>query len=253
MTVYKPTPTIISESLEILRDISQWTNEHESPNSPNLPVLIGGWAVHVFNPWFGSLDIDLVTSSETRHGLKYYLKKNKGFDDFPLPYSISGNTFCKVSSERQQIIIDFATYESEQPFEGSDSEFSFKILRGNTEVRKIHNNLSIRVPNRSVLLILKLKAAWDRHFRITNQKSHDLEWEQGKLLKDYGDILALLDPAKGGREVMIEIVGDQLIQFGFLKECFLRLISTNEPFDSYRGMTPEKGKEVVTTLLEMVG
>lgn len=91
-----------------------------------------------------------------------------------------------------------------------------------------------------------------RHFRITNQTSHDLEWEQGKLLKDYGDILALLDPSKGGREIMIEIVGDQLVRYGFLKECFLRLISTNEPFDSYRGMTPEKGKEVVTALLEMV-
>lgn len=253
MTAYKPTYTIISESLKILQDISQWVSEHESPDSVYLPVLVGGWAVHVYNPWFGSLDIDLVTSSKTRHGLKYYLKNEKGFGDYRLPYATSGSTVSKKSSEGQPIIIDFATYESKQPFEGSDQVLPFEILRGNTERRLVGNDVFIRVPNRSVLLILKLKAAWDRHFRITNQTSHDIEWEQGKLLKDYGDILALLDPVKGGREVMIEIVGDQLVQYGFLKECFLRLINSDQPFDSYRGMTPKMGKGVVTALLEMVG
>ena len=253
MTVYKPTNTIISESLEILKDISQWLSEHESPDSVYLPVLVGGWAVHVYNPWFGSLDIDLVTSSKTRQSLKYYLKHEKEFTDYRLPYATSGSTVRKTSSEGQPIIIDFATYESRQPFEGSGQILPFEILRDNTELRMVGNEVLIRVPNRSVLLILKLKAAWDRHFRITNQESHDPEWEQGKLLKDYGDILALLDPSKGGREVMIEIVGDQLVQYGFLRECFLRLLSSHEPFDLYGRMTPEKGKEVIFTLLEMVG
>lgn len=253
MTVYNPTSTIISDSLEILHDISQWTREHESPDSPYHPVLIGGWAVHLFNPWFGSLDIDLVTSSRTRQSLKYFLKRERGFSDFRLPYATSGSTVCKISSEGQPIIIDFATYESNQPFEGSDLVLPFDILLGNTEIRVIDTGISVRVPNRSILLILKLKAAWDRHIRITNQTSHDPEWEQGKLLKDYGDILALLDPAKGGREVMVEIVGDHLVQYEFLKGCFSRLLSTNDPFEFYRGMSPSEGREVITALLEMVG
>ncbi len=253
MTVYNPTSTIISESLEILHDICQWTGNHESPDSAYLPVLVGGWAVHVYNPWFGSLDIDLVTSKKTRHSLKWYLKREKGFYDYRLPYATSGSTVSKLSSQGQQIIIDFATYESKQPFEGLKIALSMEILQGNTELRLVEKDVFIRVPNRSVLLILKLKAAWDRYFRIMNKTSHDTEWEHGKLLKDYGDILALLDPDKGGREVMFEIVGDHLARYSFLNECFLRLINTDEPFHFYRGMTPKKGKKVVTDLLEMVG
>lgn len=252
MTVYNPTSTIILESLEILQDICQWTSNHESQDSANFPVLVGGWAVHVYNPWFGSLDIDLVTSSKTRHSLKWYLKNEKGFFDYRLPYATSGSTVSTLSSEGQHIIIDFATYESKQPFEGSKMVLPFEILQGNTELRLVGNDVHIRVPNRSILLILKLKAAWDRHFRIMNKTSHDQEWEQGKLLKDYGDILALLDPKKGGREVMIEILGDNLTRYNFLKECFLRLLSTDEPFDFYGRMTPETGKKVIADLLEMV-
>ncbi|WP_373840339.1 hypothetical protein [Methanospirillum sp.] len=251
MTSYNPTPAIISESFDILRFIGDYANEHESPHSPNPMVLIGGWAVHVYNPWFGSLDIDLIASNNTRESLKHYLKKDLGFETYRLPYT-TASTVCKKSSEGQLIIIDFATYEKDQLFEGSEENLSFKILHQNNIIRAISSDISIRVPTRSVLLIFKLKAAWDRNFRIEKGTSHDAEWEKGKLIKDYGDILALLDPSKGGREIMIEIVGNYLFRYSFLKECFYRLVQSDEPFEFYRGMSPEQGKRIVADLLEMV-
>jgi len=251
LTNYNPTPTIISESLDILHFIWNYVNEHESLHSPNPMVVIGGWAVHAYNPWFGSLDIDLITSNNMRESLKHYLKKDMGFETYRLPYT-TASSVCKKSSEGQLIIIDFATYEKDQRFEGSEHNFSFEILRHNTTIRAINNNISIRVPNRSVLLIFKLKAAWDRNFRIEKETSHDTEWERGKLLKDYGDILALLDPSKGSREIMIEIVGEYLTQYWFLKECFSRLIQSDEPFEFYRGVSPDQGKRIISDLLEMV-
>jgi len=32
-----------------------------------LTVLIGGWAVYCYNPWYGSVDIDLVTNSRAQN------------------------------------------------------------------------------------------------------------------------------------------------------------------------------------------
>jgi len=199
------------------------------------------------------MDIDLVTSNRTRQSLKHYLKKEQSIIDYRLPYATHGSTVRKVSSEGQSILIDFTTYERLHHFEGSDQSLSFSILKENTEIQMVNDEISFRVPNRSVLLILKLKTAWDRHFRIMNQTSHDIEWERGKLLKDYGDIIALLDPQRGGRGVLIEIVGLYLARYEFLKECFFRLINSYDSFDFYGRMTPVLGKEVIQNLLEMIG
>ncbi len=250
MTVYNPSSTIISESLDILEIISQWLQRHETQGSQYLPVLIGGWAVHAYNPWFGSLDIDLITSSRIRQSLKHYLKKEHSFSDYRLPYATTGSTVKKISSEGQPIIIDFGTYESNQQFEGTDKILSFEILIENSEIRQI-GNISFRIPNRSVLLILKLKASWDRHYRISHNISHDNEWEQGKLLKDYGDILALIDPHMGGQEIRFDILGEFLSEYSFLKDCLLRLMNTNNPFTFYNRISYQDGRKVIQTLLEM--
>ena len=61
----------------------------------------------------------------------------------------------------------------------------------------------MHVPKRTILLFLKLKAAWDRTYRIENSTSADPEWDRSKLIKDYADILALLDPKYGGMNIDI--------------------------------------------------
>ena len=67
-------------------------------------------------------------------------------------------------------------------------------------------------------MIFKLKAAWDRSFRIRNGSASNEEWEHSKLCKDRADILALLDPAAGGTEIDIQYLGERLHEYPFLVE-----------------------------------
>ncbi len=62
MPVYDPNP-VIAASLEELRYISDLVIRYEDRASPRT-VLIGGWAVHSYNAWYGSIDIDLITDAE---------------------------------------------------------------------------------------------------------------------------------------------------------------------------------------------
>ncbi|MCK4718989.1 MAG: hypothetical protein KAT70_09990, partial [Thermoplasmata archaeon] len=82
---------------------------------------------------------------------------------------------------------------------------------------------------RSLLLMMKLKAAWDRNWRIENDKSRNPSWERGKLEKDHSDILALIDPARGRQELDLSFLGNELNSRPFLREVFER---TKTSFDS---------------------
>lgn len=43
-------------------------------------VLIGGWAVDAYNPWYGSIDIDLITNASTKRSLLHALRTERGFE-----------------------------------------------------------------------------------------------------------------------------------------------------------------------------
>jgi len=91
----------------------------------------------------------------------------------------------------------------------------------------IKGNVSAAVPTRSLLLLFKLKASWDRAYRIEKEQSDDPEWERGKRIKDYADILALLDPAYGGTDIDIAFLGEQFVHFEFLKACLAKRFDYN--------------------------
>ncbi len=96
---------MIEESLTYLDAIYKWLeNDHSNFKSKNL-VLVGGWAVDSFNPWFGSIDIDLVTNSRIRNSLQHYLKRELKFrTEEILPGS---KTVAKVTEDGKNIVIDF--------------------------------------------------------------------------------------------------------------------------------------------------
>lgn len=78
MTSYDDFRTIVESSNEELQAIARFLKSREVVTSP-ITVLIGGWAVHSYNPWYGSIDIDLITNARTRNSLKNHLVKNRGF------------------------------------------------------------------------------------------------------------------------------------------------------------------------------
>jgi hypothetical protein len=222
MPIYNPGPVIIEASIAELQNIGIWLQDRD--DDPALPktVLIGGWAVDAYNPYLGSVDIDIVTNSKTKNGLMYYLQTHKGYkyhNQFPF-----GKTVYREFSPHGSIILDFETWDSPYPFEGyPDRPFTLDILKGNTIMKPIRGSVVMTVPNRATLLFLKLKAAWDRKYRIDHRTSFDEQWEMGKMVKDCADILALIDPEAGGQEINLQILGNLVSQFSFLKELILRI------------------------------
>jgi hypothetical protein len=78
MASYEGYGNIIESSQTELQEIARYLQAREDPEAP-VTVLIGGWAVHSYNPWYGSIDIDLITNSKTRASLQEHLVKNRGF------------------------------------------------------------------------------------------------------------------------------------------------------------------------------
>jgi len=77
------------------------------------------------------------------------------------------------------------------------------------------NNL-IYIPNKSLLLLYKIKAFRDRSFDILHNRAliaaDKLTWLEGKVVKDGSDIIALLDPRPARCEI------EQQIDSAILKE-----------------------------------
>jgi len=110
----------------------------------------------------------------------------------------------------------------------------------------------VTVPTRSILLLFKLKASWDRANRIEEETSEDIFLEQGKLIKDYADIIALIDPAYGGRDIDTGFFGEKLVDFYFLKECLRKIHENRDSVGMYNGMSQEAVRYNIMVLLSLV-
>ena len=238
--------SVIDASRDEVIEIFLWVQARGEDERYPLTVLIGGWAVYCYNPWYGSFDIDLITNSKARHHLMKYLLDNRGFINRRRP--MISNTVVK-HVPGGEIRLDFGSREDVCRFEGRTEECPFSLVDGRTEVREFRAGSSVVVPERTLLLIFKLKAAWDRFTRIRDHTSLNEGYEQGKLRKDRADILALLDPDAGGREIDIRYIGEQLQEYPFLVETLREIPLDIEAVAMYRRMNQEQARDVVESLL----
>ena len=141
MPPYDPDPQIIEKSLHELEFILNWVRQRGETEENPVTVLVGGWAVDAYNPWYGSIDIDLVTNNRTKHSLMRILVNEREYDHF----RIGTHTVYK-QTEHGPIIIDFASREERYPFEGRDNELNFDILNGQTVLKVIRNRFPVAVP-----------------------------------------------------------------------------------------------------------
>lgn len=251
MPDYELSQEIIEISGRELRKIGEWNG---SPNDvspfPSL-VLIGGWAVDAYNPYLGSVDIDLVTNSDTSHSLMYHLQRYEGYkyDDL-YPF---GKTVLKVTPYGT-IILDFISRNKSYPFEGHpEIPFSFETLSGNTVLMRVRGGSEIAVPNRAMLVFLKLKAAWDRNYRIEHGNPFISEdRERSKLIKDCADILALIDPRSGGREIDLEILGREVSRYKFIKDVLNQIPAIDPARERYRRMDLREIRTVCNDLISII-
>jgi hypothetical protein len=248
MTGYDVPQTVKYTSLEELIEIFRWLRNRGEEESHPTTVLIGGWAVYTYNPWYGSVDIDLVTNNKTRQDLMWYLRKERGF--VPKRDKMNITTVMR-NIAGGTIVIDFGSREDIYKFEGRDEQCPSSPLDGHTEVRAINPGFSVVVPERTLLITFKLKAAWDRSFRIQNGLSSDEEWEKGKLRKDRADILALLDPAAGGRTIDIQYLGERLHSYPFLTESLRKIPDDIDAINMYRMMNQVDVRDSIEGLLQL--
>ncbi len=249
MANYSAQRTIINASLEELIEIFRWVHPREKKEKYPVTVLVGGWAVYSYNQWYGSVDIDLVTNNKTRQSLVWYLRNKRAF--FPQRDEMAPATVVKNAQEGK-IMIDFGSREDIYRFEGRCEECPFSLLDGRTATRDIGAGFPVVVPERTLLMIYKLKASWDRSFRILNGTSSDEEWERGKLRKDRADILALLDPAAGGTEIDLQYLGDRLHEFPFLVEMLQEIPDDNDAIRMYHRMKQKDVQGFMDGLLQLV-
>ena len=179
-------------------------------------VVIGGWAVYFYNPYYGSVDIDVVGPSmngsfdeiieayERSHGYEIMQRNPLGTEITAIkPIYSKGRRRRKVGNME----IDACSYErsSASQFHEDQSKCLPYSLCDRQVCRKevrIAENAVCYVPSKALLILFKLKAWRDRSHDIrTKGATMDpgrLEWLRGKVVKDGADIVALLDPTDRG-------------------------------------------------------
>jgi hypothetical protein len=240
---------IIELSRNELTYILQWANARgESSRSP-VTVLIGGWAVDSYNGYYGSVDIDLVTNNATKSSLEWHLLNARGYEH----YRAYGSHGVGKHTQYGWIIIDYISRETQDPFEGRPETLDFHMLDTHTELRRVRGVDSVAVPTRALLMLFKLKAAWDRAYRIEHGISGEaITRERGKLIKDCADILALIDPNFGGTELDLEFLGGQFLRFGFLEDYLRTIPENNDALAKYGNMTQRTARETCDKLLSLI-
>ena len=252
MIPYSGDMEVILRSLDELKLVMGLVSEREGRHDgEQKAVLIGGWAVDAYNSWYGSIDIDIVTNRWTKKYLIYHLINDQGY----VHYKEHGaSTVARILPSGKKIIIDFAAIGDSHGsnFEGRKEELNFDLLEGRTVVKNIRDSVTIRVPDRSLLLLYKIKASWDRKYRLDNRRSEDPEWEKGKLFKDYGDIHALVDPNYGGRELDLNYLGETLASLKFLKAHIDQIPDDIDALNNYGRMDTDIARSIYDRLLSLI-
>lgn len=154
---------IYDKSLEILKQITDAQKEYGFQI-----VLVGGWAIYIYNPYMKSRDIDLIVSKEDYWKLSNFLK-SLGFSETHGEHL--GKKGFLMLYVRDKIEIDV--------YDETVAGFDVKTVIENT-VEKTIDDKAVNVASITDLTIMKLKSATDR-----------LGSAKGE--KDLSDLLAVLD------------------------------------------------------------
>ena len=223
---------VINDSLQEVKAIFQWLTQREAGQEIPTTVLVGGWAVYTYNQYYGSIDIDLITNTRTKRSLQNHLEESRGYvrrrDD-----SSTSAYVCKEFAQGEIVSIDFASRNGPNHFEGRSEEQPLSMIDNQTVYQTLED-IDIPVPTRSFLLLMKIKAAWDRKYRLDHGQSGDYGWEHGKLVKDYSDILALSDPNMGGNTLDLNLLGSEMARLPFLRPVFDEVKQSTDAREKYR-------------------
>ena len=238
---------LAQDSFEELRYIFKWSLTNRDYRAGDL-CLVGGWAVHSFNPWKYSLDIDFLATGRFKDLLKKELYVHRGFKK---ERDTTGNNIFLKPLDSGDIYLDFVPKRDK--FHGTEKtlnlmEFKYEITSHNISY-SFGPLFEVIVPEISMLLILKLKAAWDRYYDLSSENIYDKSYLNEKFTKDCGDIIALLqsDSFKVARFELLSLV---ISRYDFLIE-FLKqgIIEKNSALER---TTLKDSKALIKKLLSLI-
>ena len=116
----------------------------------------------------------------------------------------------------------------------------------------IEGGINFRVPERTLLLIYKLKASWDRTYRLEQGNSKNPLYLQGKVVKDGSDVLALIDPDHGGTELDLNYLGQQFEELEFLRDHFATIPEQADSVKKYGRMDHKEARGICDSILSLV-
>lgn len=79
-----------------------------------------------------------------------------------------------------------------------------------------------------------------------------MDWGRGKLVKDYADILALLDPEHGGRDIDLYYLGEKLAGLSFLREHLADIPEQVTSIERYGKLGRNEVNVLIRNLLSQV-
>jgi len=199
---------------ELVR-VGQWFNRLIGHH----PLLIGGWAVHYYNPrGLGSRDVDLLFPDRRIKDrvVNQYLM-TQGYErerrsEFEEEYALLVRTAKGV----ERVYLDVATVQDTNRVHGSDIELPWKLAFDHSMAARI-GKADFYVPVPEVLLLLKVKAALDRTYDA--RRAYDPFYLQQKSWKDYYDVASLLKSC----EFDVRLIKQVLERQGF-KSRFSRVM-----------------------------
>jgi hypothetical protein len=105
-------------------------------------------------------------------------------------------------------------------------------------------------PDLTLLALFKMKAAWDRSYRLETGSSPDPAYERTKLVKDRADVLALLDAGRGPLDA--RFAKATLDRFSFLVQVIDDTRADGDAHEFY-GIGSDEAAGIIDTLKQALG
>lgn len=197
-------------SLKELESFAKWMNDILGYH----PTIIGGWAVYFYTPSLGSIDIDVILPSwDMRDRIINMYLKNNGYE---LREKVFGEVewvkLLEPDNPDSETYLDVCTLQDKNFVHGIDREVPWSIAFEWQRDYKV-KSADIFIPDPEPLLVLKVKAAWDRNYDI--EKTGGDSFLKDKVKKDRLDILSLISKYDMRQDIINKIVLENKFN-----ECF---------------------------------
>lgn len=217
-------------------------------------TIIGGWAVFSYNPYFESIDIDIVTQHQRISHLMTIVTEQCQWELTTIQTSDETFTrfFKPIVGQGENIYLDLFSANFKNIFHENNSKIlPFNLcLQSRHYVRRSINDTDVNVPTKELLFLYKLKAFRDRMFDISRKT--DLKEKarlEAKVKKDLSDIIALMDPDYGPLD--LKSLQGLIVHYGlqFLSTTIADLPAQTEAIERYRGTSRKEVENWVEKIL----